>query len=564
MRTRYITVVAAGLLSSAAFGQSLEQSYGQLCSGDADKASETCATLRKALLDKLTKESWKAKPARSVPAVAQARAEKPLTKAQKAKFAAPWGKWADLVGHSYDAGEALYTYSWKVPYEVMLVEIDSADGHVANELTIDGDAILNNGKYRIEQLSPAEYASIQGEVRARYLFVPGGTDVFREKLVNGEWVADGDVLKRRIVSDARLAEVKSRVLTARMEKTRVVEQQWGVANVLAGKRFLSRVTSGAGEDVLQAFKWTVPGAKFENTGFSVPSGKRLWTDTYVRNSDGTFLMVDDKGRTYRDVQFTPAAFEIRVNGKVTRFASEGDNLLFAQKQNASSSMNQFAYANVTNLSGTDIVKLANERLTARKQAIAQAAAERQRAEAQAAQEAANRKRSDAGWLGALGGAVVGAFAGGNTEQVIGAAMKGVAIASPNSGLAGTFSTMGDSMISGNGAALDNALGGTGIGGIGSLGAIANAGTGGARHTSPEPMPGCDAVGVNASNFKEAALSGGNDSQLKTLCGAAYNYWWMYNNAFKQGYSADDAEITWKEHAKAAAVVNNFWRESRAQ
>jgi hypothetical protein len=154
-----------------------------------------------------------------------------------------------------------------------------------------------------------------------------------------------------------------------------------------------------------------------------------------------------------------------------------------------------------------------------------------------------------GLLGALGGAMVGAMAGGNTSQVVGAAMKGAAIVDPN---AAALGSVGDSLISGNTPSVGNvgALGGTSSGG-------------GSYSTRPNLLEGSPACAMmNESNYRTEALSGGNDVQLKTMCGQAFEYYHMYKNAIAQGYSEADANRTYAAHEGAAQNAISFYQNNR--
>jgi hypothetical protein len=149
-------------------------------------------------------------------------------------------------------------------------------------------------------------------------------------------------------------------------------------------------------------------------------------------------------------------------------------------------------------------------------------------------------------LGALGGAMVGAMAGGNTSQVVGAAMKGAAIVDPN---AAPLGSVGDSLITGNTASVG------GGGGVSS--------GGGSYPTRPNLLDGSPACSMmNLSNYRTAAVSGGNDVQLKTMCGQAFEYYHMYLNAIAQGYSEADANRTYAAHQGAAQNAISFYQNNR--
>jgi hypothetical protein len=164
--------------------------------------------------------------------------------------------------------------------------------------------------------------------------------------------------------------------------------------------------------------------------------------------------------------------------------------------------------------------------------------------------AALRGNSGGGGLfGALGGAMLGAMAGGNTSQVVGAAMKGAAIVDPN---AAALGSVGDSLISGNSPS---------VGGVGGLGK--SGGGGGSYPTRPNALDGSPACSMmNEGNYRDVSLSGGNDVQLKTMCGQAFEYYHMYKNAIAQGYSEADANRTYAAHQGAAQNAISFYQNNR--
>lgn len=96
-----------------------------------------------------------------------------------------------------------------------------------------------------------------------------------------------------------------------------------------------------------------------------------------------------------------------------------------------------------------------------------------------------------------------------------------------------------------------------------LGATSAVGQG-AFPTRPNTLAGQPAcAGYTVENYKErfAAHSGGPDVQLHSLCAGAYNYYWMYLNAIRKGFSESDCNRTYDAFDKAARVVTNFWAET---
>lgn len=66
------------------------------------------------------------------------------------------------------------------------------------------------------------------------------------------------------------------------------------------------------------------------------------------------------------------------------------------------------------------------------------------------------------------------------------------------------------------------------------------------------------------NYRERALAEGDDVQLRTMCGQAFEYYTMYRRALDQGYSVSDANRTYAAHEKSAAVLNDFFAKTSAE
>lgn len=99
------------------------------------------------------------------------------------------------------------------------------------------------------------------------------------------------------------------------------------------------------------------------------------------------------------------------------------------------------------------------------------------------------------------------------------------------------------------------------------GSGAPAGGGGAGTYPPRPNtlaghPAC--AGYTVDNYKEhfAANRNGPDVQLHSLCAGAYNYYWMYLNAIRQGYSQPDSDRTYSAFQDAARVATDFYAKAR--
>jgi hypothetical protein len=82
-----------------------------------------------------------------------------------------------------------------------------------------------------------------------------------------------------------------------------------------------------------------------------------------------------------------------------------------------------------------------------------------------------------------------------------------------------------------------------------------------RPNALEGHPAC--AGFNLSNYRQLGLEGGNDVQLKTMCAQAFEYYSMYLNAIRQGYSESDANRTYAAHEDSAKVASAFYENNRA-
>jgi hypothetical protein len=90
-------------------------------------------------------------------------------------------------------------------------------------------------------------------------------------------------------------------------------------------------------------------------------------------------------------------------------------------------------------------------------------------------------------------------------------------------------------------------------------------TPGSYATKPNTLVGSAACqGYTNDNYMEyfAQNSSGLDVQLHTLCAAAFNYYAMYLNAIRMGYSESEANITYKAFTDAALVATNFYETAQ--
>jgi hypothetical protein len=228
-------------------------------------------------------------------------------------------------------------------------------------------------------------------------------------------------------------------------------------------------------------------------------------------------------------------------------------------------------------------KLEEEReaaIRAREQA---AAAERARvaaAQAEAARQAAAQRAAQGGrfqW-GKLAALTLGAVAAGagdldvgrQADLLLGAVKDSMAGNQGMSNLQAAAAGVGTSVStpSYSSYASGLGLGSAASGGAGvSSGAIAGGGgaAGGSYPARPNTLAGHPACsGYTVDNYKEyfAANKNGGDTQLHTMCAAAYNYYWMYLNAIRQGYSQQDSDRTYAAFQDAARVAIGHYSSAR--
>jgi hypothetical protein len=87
-------------------------------------------------------------------------------------------------------------------------------------------------------------------------------------------------------------------------------------------------------------------------------------------------------------------------------------------------------------------------------------------------------------------------------------------------------------------------------------------TPGSYAARPNLAIGPNCPGFTPDNYRTHAFEGGNDKQLYTLCGEAFEYHHMYLNAIQQGYSEADANLTYNAHQKTVQQIQQFVSEAR--
>ncbi|MDP1588538.1 MAG: hypothetical protein Q8M07_12385 [Prosthecobacter sp.] len=89
--------------------------------------------------------------------------------------------------------------------------------------------------------------------------------------------------------------------------------------------------------------------------------------------------------------------------------------------------------------------------------------------------------------------------------------------------------------------------------------MSGAGSGGKAFypTRPNLALGAQCPGFTIANYRTHAFNGGNDQQLYSLCGQAFEYYKMYLNAIDQGYSEADANRTYDAHQGAVRNLRSM-------
>lgn len=174
--------------------------------------------------------------------------------------------------------------------------------------------------------------------------------------------------------------------------------------------------------------------------------------------------------------------------------------------------------------------------------------------AKAAEAAANPKKGFGGGLlrAAIGAGLGVAAANANgmdASQTLGAAAKGVALMNPESQVAQVVGASGDAVLQSSGLGIAPAgTGSTGAGG----------GTGPAGFTKKTNLAvGSWCPGFTMQNYRTEALKKDANVQLRTMCGQAFEYYNMYENAIRQGYSEADCNRTYAAHEGATRNLKAF-------
>jgi hypothetical protein len=337
-------------------------------------------------------------------------------------------------------------------------------------------------------------------------------------------------------SEAAVAELLKKG-PARMDAAKRARMaEWGGFNQLAGRSWL--FSDGSADPTIATYTWNVPGYILD---------VRFW------NASGLGLAASTAGRMayLRDSGAISVSYSGIAGAEMMKRGALGEMVARGAGGTVTLSMtgpDQFTYR-YTGPDGKPTARapqilrpLSDNQLADMTSRAKQARVEQQRA---AAEEKAN--------------------SGGGFFDIVGKGLQAYAIASDptayraamvqglNQGVPGLGSVV--DAASGGGANLNN---GGGIGGGGN-------GGGGARasfRTLGNMAKGPQCPGFTMENYRTVALNGGNDQQLFSLCGQAFEYYHQYENAIAQGYSEAEANLTYKAHEQSALVATDFYNKNK--
>lgn len=175
-------------------------------------------------------------------------------------------------------------------------------------------------------------------------------------------------------------------------------------------------------------------------------------------------------------------------------------------------------------------------------------------QAQQQQQQQSAKQQGGFQWGKFAALTAGAAAGGLTRVDSGTQLQVMSAITQDSLSSGTSTPNLQALASASGSATS-----------GSVAAAKPTGTPGNYPARPNILAGHAAcAGYTVDNYKTHFEANRNsaDVQLHTHCASAYNYYWMYLNAIKQGYSQADSNITYGVYEDAANGAINFYQNWR--
>ena len=500
--------------------QSLEETYANLCVDKSAKQGETCAALRKAMLDKLNAEEGNALPAGAARTPGGAGAAPVVTPS-------PWGALDRLPGTAWSGpnGEGILRYRWEQPGRVMVEEwMDKTQMRETRfVLAPAGSTAPGQDGDRLTVVTTADGAFLRqvvvGTASARYAFrIEPDAIFFRyEFLSENQWQdfpLGGFVVKRlpdTAVADRRAAEILE--FRKRAADPAEIRRRWGVYADLAGHSWTSTVFRGFRR--VTTYRWIVPGLQLEE--------KTAQPDA---PDDAPIAIVHTLDPTTATVAYStgPMSREIEADGSIRTDVNSGDAVIRTRIALAGPDAYDWAFGEIRSGKYKSLQKLRFDR------------------------EGAG-KRGSGGMLGTIIGAGVGVAAAAyfdlDATDAVAAVAKAAASTSEDAQVQAALNAAGDSALAaGSGGGSAATPSGGAAGGAGSYPTRPNLATG-----------AC--TGFTESNYRQRALEGSGDAQLYTMCGQAFEYYTMYKRAIAQGYSEADANRTYAAHEDSARVANGF-------
>jgi len=346
---------------------------------------------------------------------------------------------------------------------------------------------------------------------------------------------------------------------------------WGVYGQLVGKRWHTQI---GGMDLVSEYTWKVPGrvleqrdhmtgmggqldtviilthtydvnARLIRTSMNLGGAASTWTSAV--NADGSLSgTVESNGTVTNHTIRMPDAAHLEVSSVIRDGRGNVVNNINALYRDMEIAGIEAGLANTVTSDAANAALAAINRPT-----------QQQNAGGNIAQQAED---SGPGWLDVALGVVEVAVVLSDDSGV--AYNTWVANKVPElSGLVDVANAMNNGGSAGN--PLSAATGGGARKATGGAGAVA---PGSYRKRDSALLNSAACAGYNENNYKEhfERNSTGPDVQLHTLCATAYNYYWMYLNAIRQGYKESDANITYEAHYQASQVALDFYAKTRTR
>lgn len=350
----------------------------------------------------------------------------------------------------------------------------------------------------------------------------------------------------------------ARIAAARMKRM----EDWGTLARMEGRHWTFFV---GGAERIGLYQWQIPGQQMV---------VRYWNaDAYnIGKSDPQVIMthnaaghIDAVSTNVNGAQtastYTRGPQGESINATGTRkdvYAMNNANEVTVQHMPPAGQ--QAAPLHVRRAMDQTMVQIAMERTQAAQQRIAQQQAAA-RAQAQAddgpglldflntAQQAYSIANNDSAYAAALGNAF---------SPEVGSVLQGAV----NSGATSTSGALSAGIDQTFRDSLNQVVPGIAPSG-GGVPNVASLGGGGAANIRNHAM-GTQCPGFTDQNYRNHAFNGGNDQQLFSLCGQAFELFHMTENAIREGYSEADWNRTYSAHKDAARVATDFYNKNRAR